>query len=103
MSSDGYSDGATDINLSVQIIPYTNESTVTKKKLVTTASCVKPGLIYWPNPSDSRRSKQMPGIKNLKNNINVNAFTIVLFRQYYAYLFMKHIAQIKHGIKKKKF
>ena len=80
MSSDGDSDGATDINLSVQVIPYMYESTtrsVTKTKLVATASCVKPSLIYWPKPSDSRRSKHMPGIKNLKNNMHV--FTIVLF------------------------
>ena len=53
--------------------------TVTKTKLVATASCVKPGLIYWPKTSDSRQSKQMPGIKNFKNNINVNVFTIMLF------------------------
>ena len=82
MSSDGDSDGASDINLSVQVIPYMYESTtrsVTETKLVATAGCVKPGLIYWPNSSDSRRSKHMPGIKNLKNNINVNVFTIVLF------------------------
>ena len=83
MSSDGYSDAATDINLSIQVIPYTYESTtrsqLQKTKVVATASCVKPVLIYWPKPSDSRRSKQMPGIKSLKNNLNIYVFTIVLF------------------------
>ena len=79
MSSDGDSDGATDINISVQVIPHMYAVTVTKTELVATASCVKRGLIYWPKPSDSRRSKQMPGIKNFKNNTNVNVFTIALF------------------------
>ena len=84
ISSDGDSDCATDINASVQVIPYktvrvNNAVSVTRTKLVVTVSCVKPGLICWPKPSDSRRSKQMPGIKNLKNNININIFTIVLF------------------------
>ena len=78
MLSNCNSDGATDINLLVQVIPYTYEPTTWSQKLVTTASCVKPGLIYWPKPSDSRHSKQMPGIKNLKNNTNVNVFTTVL-------------------------
>ena len=82
MSSNGDSDGATDINLSVQAIPYMYESTtrsVTKTKLVAAASCVKRGMIYWPKPSDSRHCKKMPGIRNVKNNINVNVFTIVFF------------------------
>ena len=78
MSGDGDSDGATDLKLSVQVIPYMYELTVTftKAKLVETASCVKPDLTDWPKPSDSRRSKQiMAGIKNNK----INVFAIVLF------------------------
>ena len=31
-------------------------------------------FIYGPTPSDSRRSKKMPGITKLKNNINVNKY-----------------------------
>ena len=84
MSSDGDCDCAIDINISVQVIPYMYDSTTlslshTKLKLVATASSVKPGLIYWPKPSESRRNKQMLGIKNLKNNMNVNVFITGLF------------------------
>ena len=88
MSPDGDSDGATNIKLSVQVIPYMYESTVTvtKTKLVEAASCVKPDLTDCPKPSDSRRSKQlMAGIINNK----INVFAIVLFWWYHAYLFIK--------------
>ena len=66
-----------------------NAVTITKTKLIATASYVRPGLIYWLKPLDSRRSKQMPGIQNLKNNVNVNVFTIVLFWWCQAYLSIK--------------
>ena len=81
MSSDGDSDGASEFNgLNHSLyVRVNNAVTVPKTRLETTVSCVKHGLIYWPKPSDSRRSEQMPGIKNLKNNINVNVFIIVLF------------------------
>ena len=106
MSGDCDSGGATDINLSVQIIPYMYWSTKVKKVKVSSYIARYPvrrtaqsALHFTPwqtcsfqghlnfsgkysavTKTDSRRSKQMPGIKNLKNNINVNAFTIVLFR-----------------------
>ena len=72
MSRDGDSDGATE--LSVQVIPYMYELTVTftKTKLIEAASCVKPNLTDWPKPSDSQI---MAGIKNNK----INVFAIVLF------------------------
>ena len=101
MQSDSDSDSATDINLSVQVIPYMYESTtqsVTKTKLVAIASCVKPGLIYWPKPLDSCCSKQMPGTKNLKKLIT-NVFTIMLF-WYHAYLFIKLFLNSMYGLYK---